>query len=426
MLQNSTLTQLVLKVAIRDEHSANFSLAQRPCSRCMSNGKEEACIDVQHKKRGRPRLRDEREPRYESFGPAYRAPPQAESSMRRPLSIYNPSDVQTTSAYTDHPQRSNSYRVLKSQGPQGDAAASMARHIEYGMYNTGGGPSTPSTPSMAEYPLAYLTIDLSFVKFTQSFSDAVLPGLPIIGRKLLDLVALGDRDKVYRLERTLEEERREREPNYLPPIFGRSDEEIQSVSLGMGEASQVRTNRQEILTFQMPDGLQRTVDTRIGLAKKDSSYFVVLILPTLPQAPPQSPFFREPQYAFRAPTQQGYVQGVAPSPSFPYHPPSMYQQVAPAGQAIPRQVPNMPTYPQQQQQQQQGERTDYSQVQQRPMQTPRSEISQRPQHELQLPPIRTQGTGAGQGSIQQRSEGTSRGQEYGGSLDRPNDGGRRY
>ncbi|KAH8155375.1 uncharacterized protein LAJ45_00385 [Morchella importuna] len=33
---------------------------RRPCPRCVSLGKQDSCRDVQHKKRGRPRLRDER------------------------------------------------------------------------------------------------------------------------------------------------------------------------------------------------------------------------------------------------------------------------------------------------------------------------------------------------------------------------------
>ena len=33
--------------------------AGRPCQRCINLGKQDTCVDVQHKKRGRPRLRDE-------------------------------------------------------------------------------------------------------------------------------------------------------------------------------------------------------------------------------------------------------------------------------------------------------------------------------------------------------------------------------
>lgn len=62
------------------------ALAQRPCSRCISNNKADSCVDVQHKKRGRPRLRDDRESRYDAsrFG----GPP--EPLLSRPLSAYEP------------------------------------------------------------------------------------------------------------------------------------------------------------------------------------------------------------------------------------------------------------------------------------------------------------------------------------------------
>ncbi len=40
--------------------------AQRPCARCVSHGKEDTCVDVRHKKRGRPRLRDDRDSRMDA------------------------------------------------------------------------------------------------------------------------------------------------------------------------------------------------------------------------------------------------------------------------------------------------------------------------------------------------------------------------
>lgn len=49
-------------------------LGARPCSRCCSTGKEDSCIDTQHKKRGRPRLRDDREARYENTSQPYPLP----------------------------------------------------------------------------------------------------------------------------------------------------------------------------------------------------------------------------------------------------------------------------------------------------------------------------------------------------------------
>lgn len=37
---------------------ANECVANRPCRRCVSLDKQDSCVDVQHKRRGRPRLKD--------------------------------------------------------------------------------------------------------------------------------------------------------------------------------------------------------------------------------------------------------------------------------------------------------------------------------------------------------------------------------
>merc|ERR1711881_295174 len=50
---------------------------QRPCTRCVASGKQATCVDVEHKKRGRPRLRDDREQRLEQAAAAAAASSQA-------------------------------------------------------------------------------------------------------------------------------------------------------------------------------------------------------------------------------------------------------------------------------------------------------------------------------------------------------------
>ena len=373
-----------------------FSVAQRPCSRCLTNGKEDTCVDVQHKKRGRPRLRDEREPRYEGLGPNY--PPPPHESMRRPLSLYTPGDP-VGSQFGDTFQRGSSYRVLKSQsGPMG------SRHLEYGSPMEAGmyGGSMAPTPRMLppqEPVCAYLTMDMQIAKATQSFGETI--GLQsVVARKLQDIVTGVDREKVLRLQRVFEEERREREPNYLPPIYLKYEEDrvIQSVGFSVDEMSQLRPDRQEMFTFQGPDGQQRTFQVRFGMAKKESTYFVVLLLhiPATPQTynqPSSSPYSREPLYGYQTP-QQPYplnpnVSPFMANPQFgdPRATEIMtYRTPGPLGQNIPPSS-NMPPFVQA------PTRPDYSQTQ-NPFQTPRSEMTQaqpQRQHDLQLPPIRDQG-----------------------------------
>jgi hypothetical protein len=303
-------------------------IAQRPCSRCLSNGKEDTCVDVQHKKRGRPRLRDDNQARYEGVGPGYPAP--SDVSMRRPLSLFSPSDTQIAHSFGDPLHRSSSYRVLKSQGGPGPMGGPVApRYLEHAlqgdanMYPAPMGPTPRSQPP--QDPIcAYLTMEMQVAKASPSFGDTV--GLPsVISRRFQDIVIPNDREKVARLQRGFEDERRDREPNYLPPIYlvkFEEDRVIQSVGFSPEEISGIVMNRQEMFTFQGQDGQQRVFQVRLGLAKRESTYFIVLQLqmPATPQIyqPTSSPFSREPypqdsRFTYQTP-QHNYLRSQAPSP----------------------------------------------------------------------------------------------------------------
>jgi hypothetical protein len=258
----------------------------------------------------------------------------------------------------------------------------------------------------SEAPCAYLSTDFQVAKASRSFSEAL--GMPsLLARKLTEMVIPGDRDKLYRIQKIFEDERKQREPNYLPPIYGRSEEDrvIQTIGVSTNDLSQFRADMIESLNFQGPDGQQRNFQVRMGLSKKESTFFVVLILdlPVTPQGMHHSlssPFTREPQYGYQT-SQQQFDRPPSMSPYAQYPQPyseprareqSMgYRQPAPLGSNIghpPGPSPPIaghqyaPPYP----------RHNYGHGQ-HPHEIPRSQILQgqtsRP-NELQLPPIRTQ------------------------------------
>ncbi|RYO78494.1 hypothetical protein DL764_010113 [Monosporascus ibericus] len=267
--------------------------AQRPCSRCTSNGKEDACIDVQHKKRGRPRLRDDSHRAFD----ATRFSHPAEPPIRRPVSLYSPGGVAAV-PFDDPLRRSQSYRVLKSYPNE----PVTPRYIERGSaVDANMFPPPLSIPQRAVEPVAFLTVDLEFAKASSSFVDAV-GSQAIMGRRLVDVVNPGERDRVVALQRALQEEQGRIEPNYLPPIYGKQETErvIQGLPFSQESVSRFQLDRYELLTFATPDGQQRLLPLRIGLAKEDSIYFVVILLTPRPQPfphPPPSPHNREWSYS---------------------------------------------------------------------------------------------------------------------------------
>jgi hypothetical protein len=276
-------------------------------------------------------------------------------------------------------------------------------------------------------------MEMQIAKATRSFGDTI--GVqPIVSRRLQEIVSANDREKVARLQRVLEEERREREPTYLPPIFLKFEEDriIQSVGFGSDEIGQLQLEHVEVMTFQGPEGQQRTLQARFGLAKKESTYFIAAIfqVPATPQAFHQpspspynrDPYSREPQYGYQTPQQpfppnQGPASFI-PNPAFggdPRGDSMAYRPPGPLGMNMPIQA-SMPPFSQPQ------TRPDYSSQGRSPYQTPRSELPQgQPQqhHNLQLPPIRNQPGEASSADAARRRDDRSNRVDIGGLLEQP-------
>ncbi|UKZ73909.1 hypothetical protein TrVFT333_001563 [Trichoderma virens FT-333] len=231
--------------------------AQRPCSRCLGNGKEEACVDVQHKKRGRPRLRDERDAR---FDPTRYSHPQ-DAALRRPLSIY-PSAMAGLSPYEDSLRRNQSYRALEHPTDASREYQERSMAPDPNLYN----PSYPGTPHAME-PLAYLSMEFDIVKASPMFMDIVHASSPL-GNKLSDIVAPHQANFLTSLQNQLFEEQRLHEPNYLPPMLGRLDLAIKDFGFTSDDVARFRLNHVEYFSFVGYDGYTRTFPLRFGLAKE--------------------------------------------------------------------------------------------------------------------------------------------------------------
>jgi hypothetical protein len=313
-------------------------------------------------------------------------------------------------------------------------AAMAPRYLEHASpadANLYGGSMTPTPRMMTsqEAICAYLTMDMQIAKATQGFGETI--GVQsVVARKFHDIVSANDREKVFRLQRLFEDERREREPNYLPPIYLKFEEDrvIQSVGFGPDEMAQFRPDRQDMFTFQGPDGQQRTFQVRFGLAKKESTFFVVLLLnlPATRQTfnqPSSSPYSRESysrdsQYGFQTPQQVFAQPGASPfmsNPSFGDPRGEVYRTPGPLGPSIPP-TTSMPPFAQAQ------PRPDFSQGQ-NPYQTNRSELLQaqpqpQRQHDLQLPPIRDQRGEASTSELRRKDNQSGR-VDIGGLLENP-------
>lgn len=192
------------------------------------------------------------------------------------------------------------------------------RYIEHGSAaDANVFPPPLSIPQRMVEPVAFLTTELEFAKVSTSFVEAI-GSQQIRGRRLIDVVHAAERDRVINLQRALQDEQGRKEPNYLPPIFGKqeTDRVIHGLPFSSESISRFQLDHHEFLTFAGIDGHQRPFPVRIGLAKEDSIYFVVLLLTPRPQQfphPSPSPHGRE--WSYSAP-QQPYTQLTPVSASF--------------------------------------------------------------------------------------------------------------
>ncbi|CAI6079637.1 unnamed protein product, partial [Clonostachys chloroleuca] len=196
-----------------------------PCKKAhLSNGKEDSCHDIIHKTRERPRLRDNREARYD---------------LLRPL-----------------PPHDNAFR--------------RSRYAEEDVYGR------PIINSRPQEPVAYLTLDLEFSRVSDAFNDTIGGLGP--RRTLAETVALSEREKIKKLQNELSIEQKQIAPNYLPPILGRGEQVLSGIGFTLEDVGRFLLRYPEYLTFVAVDGQTRVFPVQIGLAKEGSFFFVVALL----------------------------------------------------------------------------------------------------------------------------------------------------
>lgn len=204
--------------------------------------------------------------------------------MRRPMSLsgYSSGPSPAGAAFEEGIRRNQppSYRVLKSQPPEQTVPRFLERAsgADANIFPAPGPPLSIYTKPPPE-PAAFLTMDFDIAKASSTFLEALSRG-GLQGLRLSDVVAPNDREKVLNHQRRLQDEQRRRDPSYLPPIFGKQEEDrvIQALGFSSEEVGRYSLDKEDFLTFVTHDGQQRVYPVRIGLAKQDSIYFVVVRL----------------------------------------------------------------------------------------------------------------------------------------------------
>lgn len=241
-------------------------------------------MDVQHKKRGRPRLRDERSHSFEV------------SHMQRP-SIVSP--LTSPTAITTPYRTAAPNRILKSQGDPSrhhstrrpsltareDTLTTQSHVTGYYSHRLSRQAKT-GLPSDSN-AIAYLTTDFVVARSTPSLREMLGYAIHDLDakRQLSDIVLETDREKVSNLYRLIQQDNPERDHNFLLPpgiisgIQSLREEEIVA-------ASQMFPSHSETFHVQRPDSTYLRIRVRANLAKTSSFYFIVVAFSYANEMPP--------------------------------------------------------------------------------------------------------------------------------------------
>ncbi|KAF2120635.1 hypothetical protein BDV96DRAFT_271218 [Lophiotrema nucula] len=261
---------------------------QRPCGRCVASGKQDSCKDVVHKKRGRPRLRDDKE---FSRGEEGRA---GSSQLFGALATTGAEAYPQQSSFSSSHRATDPLRVLRrSTEGAGDIPnihpSPLAPGVRPPSLGTYGASSSPYSagPNLAyqSLPVAFLNLDLVVLKSNSSFQDLVSFLGDIRGKNLGELLEVRQTEVLQRIRNELRDERDEREPSYMAPITPVGQDPMQSAAeVDIDRFSQGFTDRQALLNFRLPHSQYQSLQTQIRLAKT-SLYFVTLVVHTPPRPP---------------------------------------------------------------------------------------------------------------------------------------------
>jgi len=291
-------------------------------------GLQATCVDVEHKKRGRPRLRDEGASRTDQ-------PSMAVAPGVAPAVAPVGRGHRRTDSYQRQLRsrtRGENQGLLQLQEPlaaQSSHAPAVQRPVEV---SEGYFTSRPDLSSGPGDMIAFLNLDLQILKcnepFRQFFSGSGDPR----GRLLAEFVDRRQENQVQRLQNELREERSRREPTYLPSIFPDQHEQqaVQALNdTDIDRITQGYDERRESWTYVLSDGRAEQLSSRVSLART-TIYFAVIILRRIAQpSAVQRSAFGLPSMELPAPP------AISPR-AFGYPPP---------GPASPYGVPSAPASP---------------------------------------------------------------------------------
>jgi hypothetical protein len=290
---------------------------------------QDTCIDVQHKKRGRPRLREESEFRVEPMIPTQTAQGPSPASY-----------MQQTRPIAATRQRRAEYSRSLHSVTSDDSASYSSSTPGYGRqapvqspFSSQHAPTPMTARAGYEIATALLNLDLVIIRANRPFESIMLQGQDLKGRHISDVAAPADNESFIAIRNRLRGEREARDPAFMPPIQPAGQDPVQNIPEAEAEQYAEGFSDRTYTWTRAQRGIStETFPARVRLAKA-TTYFVVVTLPSFrpvepAMAPMSGPVLAGPllQPPGMLPPRQTASQSAPPGP---YAPPPGPAQFAP-------------------------------------------------------------------------------------------------
>lgn len=281
-------------------------------------------MDVQHKKRGRPRLREETNTAEVDFGPG------------NTQGDYYTNQSSIVSIPQLGSRRSKSYREIRSQpdtvfGGSRSRAAEPGHFIHQSPHGKGKLPASPAPSNLSQStPAVFLTPDFQVAEHNEAFADALGLTCSAKGQYLTDLVISSEIGKIQRLQTAVRAEvmdlsRKGRihasyeNGNGLPAIE----------NLDLGHSTPSFHSRSEYWTFRLPKGRSIGFPITLSLARNGDHFIILTLVQSsnmVMQATPEATQVRESRQLASPPLSQTPGSPSQAGQSSQYHQRNNYSQ----------------------------------------------------------------------------------------------------
>lgn len=127
-------------------------------------------------------------------------------------------------------------------------------------------------------PVAFMNLDLDFVKVSSTFTEALSLPQTLVGRRFSDILPAPEAGRAAAMRTEFVNEQKRREPGYLRPIYDRGEQAVYALQFTTEQVNRVSFTKHEYWPIISVNGQVKSQALKFGLLKEGLFFFIVVYL----------------------------------------------------------------------------------------------------------------------------------------------------